>query len=545
MKRLPNLLFRACPGYLAVLILLCNANSPLANSSTGPVPRQGDSFQKGLAALRENRMEDALAELTEAKREHPEDARIHNFLGIVLVRLGKNEEAVSEYREAIRLDPQMEDAYRNLGFLEWNDHELEPARVALDRAVELSPNDSFAHYYLGRVLLDEQVYARAIREIESSAVPLPADTSFSIQLATAHIALGNKNQARKLLEQLATIPLDDQQSIHVASLFLALRENDSAIRIIQHLSNGPSTPENLWRQYDLALAYLLAGNYSKAIAQADFYQHALARGGANVHESAESWTIVGIAAADLKQNDRSLNAFRKAAALAPGNEENWLNLTRELMELSRYSDAISAVQDGLAANPKPYALHLRLGAAQLAAGHYAEAEKVFRDLVSAGDPMPTGYVGLAQVLLRTGRAQEASAELAIAQQKLGPNFLISYFRGLAFERSAKPDEAITAFQDALKLDSNNAEAHLRLGKTEMSSGRLDAAITDLQEALRLRPNNDQARRLLSQAYTRAGDKEHALAFAATSANAPENVEADLVGDFFVPQWQMPPEIKNP
>ncbi len=74
------------------------------------------------------------------------------------------------------------------------------------------------------MLLDEQLYAQAIGEIESSAVPLPPDTSFSIQLATAHIALGNKDKARKLLEQLATIPLDDQQSIHVASLFLALRE---------------------------------------------------------------------------------------------------------------------------------------------------------------------------------------------------------------------------------------------------------------------------------------------------------------------------------
>jgi tetratricopeptide (TPR) repeat protein len=311
------------------------------------------------------------------------------------------------------------------------------------------------------------------------------------------------------------------------------------------LSKTPSTPENLWRQFDLALTYLLTGNYAKAIAQADFYQHSRTRGDANAHESAEAWTILGIAAADLKQNDRSLNAFRKAAALAPDNEEHWLNLTRELMELSRYSDAISAVQDGLAANPKSYALHLRQGAAQLAAGHYAEAEKAFRDLVSAGDPLPTGYVGLAQVLLRTGRAQEASAELAIAQQKLGPNFLISYFRGLAFDRSGKPDEAIAAFQDALKLDSNNAEAHLRLGKTEMISGRLDAAITDLKEALRLSPNNEQAKRLLSQAYTRAGDKKHALAFAATSTNAPENVEADLLGDFFVPQWQMPPEIKNP
>jgi Flp pilus assembly protein TadD len=543
-----HLFLRSFSGYLAILIFVCNADPLFADSLRRPVLRllsQGDSFQSGLAALQENRMEDALAELTEAKREHPEDARIHNFLGIVLVRLGKNEEAASEYREAIRLDPQMEDAYRNLAFLEWNEHQLEPARVALDHAVELSPSDSFAHYYLGRVLLDEQLYARAIREIESSTVPLPADTSFSIQLATAHIALGNKDQARKLLEQLATIPLDDQQSIHVASLLLSVRENDAAIRIIQQLSKSPSTPENLWRRFDLALAYLLAGNYGKAIAQADFYQHAVTRGGATAHESAEAWTIVGIATADLKQNDRSLNAFHKAAALAPGNEENWLNLTRELMELRRYSDAISTVQDGLAANPKSYALHLRLGAAQLAAGHYAEAEKVFRDLVAAGDPLPTGYVGLAQVLLRTGRAEEASAELAIAQQKLGPNFLISYFRGLALDRSGKREEAITAFQDALKLDPNNAEAHLSLGKTEMSSGRLDAAITDLKEALRLSPNNDQAERLLSQAYARAGDKEHALAFAATSANAPENVEADLVGDFFVPQWQMPPEIKNP
>ncbi len=242
-------------------------------------------------------------------------------------------------------------------------------------------------------------------------------------------------------------------------------------------------------------------------------------------------------------NGRS-TLFVTAAILAPDHEEHWLNLTRELMELSRYPDAISAVQDALAANPKSYALHLRMGAAQLAAGHYAEAERVFRDLVSAGDPLPTGYVGLAQVLLRTGRAEEATAELAIAQQKLGPNFLISYFRGLAFDRSGKPQEAIAAFQDALKLDPNTAEAHLALGKTEMTSGHLDTAISELQEVLRLSPNNDQARRLLSKAYTRAGDKKQAAAFAATSADTSENVEADLLGDFFVPQWQMPPERKK-
>jgi tetratricopeptide (TPR) repeat protein len=546
MKRLLHVLFRIFPGCLAILIFFCNADPLSANSLTRLAPSrlaEGDSFQRGLAALKANRMEDALAELTEAKREHPDDARIRNFLGIVLVRLGKSGEAASEYREAVRLDPHMEDAYRNLGFLEWNERRLEPAREALDRAVELSPNDSFAHYYLGRVLLDEQLYPQAIREIESSNVPLPEDTNFSIQLATAHIAVGNKLQARKLLQQLATVPLDGRQSIYVASLLLALRENDAAIGIIGRRLKKPPAPKNAWRQFDLALAYLLAGNYDKAIAQADSYQ-SLTRGDANAHESAEAWTIVGIAAADLKQIERSLDAFRHAATLAPGNEEHWLNLTRELMELSRYPDAISAVQDALSANPKSYALHLRLGAAQLAAGHYAEAEKVFRDLVSASDPLPTGYVGLAQVLLRTGRAEEAAAELANAQQKLGSNFLISYFRGLAFEHLGKPEEASNAFQDALRLNPNNAEAHLSLGKTEMSAGRLDAAISELQEALRLSPNNDQTRRLLSKAYTRAGDKKQAAAFAATSDDTPENVEADLLGDFFVPQWQMPPDGKK-
>jgi len=126
--------------------------------------------------------------------------------------------------------------------------------------------------------------------------------------------------------------------------------------------------------------------------------------------------------------NQSVNALRLAATLAPGAEEHWLNLTRELMELSHYSEAISAVQTGLAASPRSYALHLRLGAAHLSAGHYAEAESVFRDLVAAGDPLPTLHrvgAGVAE----DGPRRGIGLELAKAGQKLGPNFLISYFRG--------------------------------------------------------------------------------------------------------------------
>src|SRR5258708_39017128 len=88
---------------------------------------QSKAFQRGLNALKENRLEAALVELTAAERGEPDDPRIHNFRGIVLARLGQSTESAAEYREAVRLDPRMEDAYRNLGFLEWTDHNLQTA----------------------------------------------------------------------------------------------------------------------------------------------------------------------------------------------------------------------------------------------------------------------------------------------------------------------------------------------------------------------------------------------------------------------------------
>ena len=501
---------------------------------------QTDALQRGLTALKDNRVEDALEEFTTAEHEHPDDPQVRNFRGIVLARLGQNAQAAAEYQESIRLDPRMEDAYRNLGFLNWTEHQLEPAREALERAVELSPSDSFAHYYLGRVQLDAQHYSQAIQELEISRLTLPADAVFSIQIATGYIALGRREDARKSLDHLLTVPLNDAQSIQVASLLLAIHQNDAAITLIQQLNKSPSRAEAAWLQFDLALAYLHAGNYKKAVELAHIYMESLPQGASESPQSAQTWSLIGIACAHLSQGDRSVNALRQAATLAPGEEEHWLNLTRELMELNRYSEAVSAVQTGLAANPKSYALHLRLGAAHLSAGHYTEAERIFRDLVAAGDPLPTGYIGLAQVLLRTGRPEEAASELEDAGQRLGPNFLISYFRGLAFDRAGKPLEALMAFQEALQLNSDNAEVHFNLGKTELALGRVNDAIAELQQALRLGPGNAQAKRLLSQAYRRAGDPKSAAKFAEASAKGPPDPEGDLLGDFFVPQWQGPP-----
>lgn len=532
-------------NFFLLLLLFCHSRAGFgcvdcARSGERRQPAQEDAFQRGLRALKENRLEDALADFTAAEREQPENARIRNFLGILLVQTGKNAEAAAEYQEAIRLDPHLEDAYRNLGYLRWTEHQLEPARETLRRAVEISPDDSFAHYYLGLVELDARQYEQAFHELEISRQPLPASPDFLMQAGTGYAALGRRAEARNALGQLMNLPLSNAQSVGVASLLLSIHENTLAIKILKTLGKNRGPVPLTWAQFDLALAYLLSGNYVEGANEALAYAKAAHAPKAESVELAQAWSLVGIAYAHLNRGEESIDALRRAATFAPHEEERWLNLTRELMELSRFPEAVKEAQNGLAGNPKSYALHLRLGAAYLAAGRYAESEGVFRELVGAGDPLPLSYVGLAQVLLRTGRAQEAATELGDAEKKLGPKFLLTYFRGLALARAAKTEEALAAFEQAVHLDPNNAEVHANLGKTQLTLGHANGAIPELLESLRLDPGNTRAKRLLSHAYRRAGDEKNAAKYAGVSAESPAEPANDLIGDFLIPEWQLPP-----
>jgi Flp pilus assembly protein TadD len=508
---------------------------PASSQSSTP----SDAFQRGLNALKESHFEQALQDLTVAEKGDPGDARIRNFRGIILTQLGKTNEAEAEYREAIRLDPRLEDAWRNLGILLWTNGRQGEAREKMLRAIALVPEDSFAHYYLGCLYLEAEEYAEGFRELKVSGVTWPDDPGFLIQAAQGYLALGQPESARQILQQLSARRLSGAEAAQVASLQIALRDYQTAIELLRSAGKTGTPNNTVWVQFDLALAYLISGNYEQAVEQSQKYIELQRAETASMKETAAGWSLLGIAEARANDSQEAVKALKEAARLEPANEEHWLNLTRELMEASRYAEAITASQEGIAANPKSYALHLRLGAAQLAAGHYKESEGAFRELVDAHDPMPTSYVGLAQVLLREGRAEEAAAVVTTAEQYVGKNFLLLYFQGLAFDRAGKRREAANAFREALRLNPESGEAHLGLGKSELSTGQTNEAIAELKEALRLSPGNAQARRLLSQAYRRSGDTKTAEQFADVSSEKQAEAEGDLLQDFLLPGWRMP------
>ena len=529
-------------SFIFVALILSPERTLAQVSDGGPSANpQGSSFERGLIALRDGHLETALQELSSAEQAHPSDARIRNFRGVALVGLGRNEEAATEYREALRLDAGLEDAYRNLGLLEWTEHRLDAASQDLHHALILAPEDSFAHYYLGRVLLESKDYAPAVSELKQSSVVWPEDPRFFMDLAIAYRALGRRDDENRTIDRLVSMRLSDAQSIAAAELLLSIGRSDAAIQLLQRLVQHDSGNMS-WARFDIARAYLVAQNYQNAATRAQEYVEAVHKNTPAL-DIAAAWSLLGIAEANLGNADLALNALRQAATLQPAEEEYCLNLTRELMDLFRYDEAISVLQAALALNPQSYALHLRLGAAYFASARYGEAEKAFDELVAANDPLPISYIGLAQVLLRTGRADDAVSELTAAENKLGPSFLLAYYRGFALKQAGKPGEAAAAFEQAIRLDQSRPEAHRDLGSTFLSLGKFDEAIPELKESLRLAPNDLRTRRLLGRAYARSGDVHTAKQYLDAEIDPPVPTTG-LQGDFILPSWQYPPEEKR-
>lgn len=86
-------------------------------------------------------LEEAAIQAREAIARRSDHAMSHVVLGLALRQLGKREEAIHAFREAVVCAPDLSDAHYYLGQTLADAGQLAAARISLQRAVELSPQD--------------------------------------------------------------------------------------------------------------------------------------------------------------------------------------------------------------------------------------------------------------------------------------------------------------------------------------------------------------------------------------------------------------------
>ena len=125
--------------------------------------------------------------------------------------------------------------------------------------------------------------------------------------------------------------------------------------------------------------------------------------------SAEAYTVMGFAEISLYRNASAERAFRRAIALdsAFGTAHQWYAFV--LLRQGRFNDAVAETQRARALEPQSLGVRYALGLTLYQARRLAEAETTLRKLIEFDPTYPNAHSLLAEVLLATGRYDEAIA----------------------------------------------------------------------------------------------------------------------------------------
>jgi arylsulfatase A-like enzyme/Tfp pilus assembly protein PilF len=106
--------------------------------------------------------------LEEVLKEDPDSFQANNYLGLIYADKGQTARAVKAFTNAVRLQDDAE-AYQMLGYLHTREQQPRQAAEALEKAVEMEPENALAHLYLanaymllGRRAQGEQEYRKAL-----------------------------------------------------------------------------------------------------------------------------------------------------------------------------------------------------------------------------------------------------------------------------------------------------------------------------------------------------------------------------------------------
>src|SRR5262249_30163743 len=156
-------------------------------------------------------------------------------------------------------------------------------------------------------------------------------------------------------------------------------------------------------------------------------------------------------------------------------------------------------------------LMLSLGFATWSRTHvYANSEALWRDVIAKNPNAWSGHVNLGNAFRQVGKIQDAVVAYEAAL-KIEP-FLAEPHNNLGtiLIRSGQLPEAIAHYEQALRIRLDYPEAQNNLGLALMGAGEVEAAAQHLKAAIQLNPNYGEARYNLAVILANQGKTDEAI-----------------------------------
>lgn len=187
----------------------------------------------------------------------------------------------------------------------------------------------------------------------------------------------------------------------------------------------------------------------------------------------------------LGQPDEAIESFRRALDLDPGFDAAHLKLGRLLLQLGREEEAGKVFEAFV--KQQPHRQKLAEAAELHRGGQYAEAEKIYRDILRVDPGNVTAIRLLAMVAAKLEQYRDTVVLLKQALV-LAPDFDAARVDlGHAQIELQKFDDAIATMQEAIRRDPQSFPARLGLANAFARGHRTDEAAGAYEQAIKCRP----------------------------------------------------------
>lgn len=348
-------------------------------------------FEQGQDAHARGDFQRALELYNEAIRLRPEFPEAEYQRGAALVSLGRAEEAERALRRAIELRADWVLPHAALGVLLARAAGRErEAETVLRRALELQATNAATLMALARLRARAGDSRAALELLQRATASDSATASAWTARAAAERAAGDREAALTSLERAVALDSDEAAArIERAEIFLAANETERALADLRAARSAPAVRTDAGLAIRLAALMARAGDRDEAVATLDALVPT-ARDSAAVVAARTALTIedetspaARVALEQLLTNDprnaallarlgasyrtsdpaRSLDYYRRAAEIEPGNIDYATGYAAALVQARRFAEAVALLRRIIAVAPDTYAARANLATA--------------------------------------------------------------------------------------------------------------------------------------------------------------------------------------
>lgn len=175
-----------------------------ATATGGPLlaPKAKESLDKGLQALRENKLEEAEKQLKEAMRLAPGHPDVLYLQGVLYLRRDKWAEAQKTLEKAAQINPNHARTLAALGTALSNQGKFEEAIAPLERSLQLSAGGWETHWTLAKAYYYHKQYDAALETSQQALVESHGKSSeIELLVAQSLTAVGRYEDSARVLRE--------------------------------------------------------------------------------------------------------------------------------------------------------------------------------------------------------------------------------------------------------------------------------------------------------------------------------------------------------